>query len=155
MKHRSRVACISAVLFLQACCRSFSVELDPSDVVMYGSGGGELGAPWVEVVVRGDGSVTYQETEGGVKAFAEVQMDQQEVIQLFQDLVDLGLFCMKPGLHGGGADVPVTKIEARIGGKELDAAFAGPREADDDSHISQIEARMRLFIRGAELGQPK
>ena len=104
MKHRSWVICIIAVLFLQACCRSFSVELDPSNVVVYGSGGGELGAPWTEVGVHGDGLVTYQETEGGGKTSAEVQIGQGEIIGLFQDLVDLGLFCMKPGLHGGGAD---------------------------------------------------
>ena len=43
----------------------------------------------------------------------------------------------------------------RIGGMELDVVFAGPREADDDSRISQIEARMQSFIRDAGLGQPR
>ena len=153
MKAGSRVVCVGAVLLLQACCRPFSVELDPSDILMYGSGGGELGAPWVQVVVRGNGSATYQRTEGGSTASVEVQVGRHEVIRLFQDLIDLGLFCMKSGLHGGGADVPVTKLEARIDGRKLDAAFAGPREADDDSRISQVDARMQLLIRDVELSQ--
>ncbi len=153
MKDRFRAICVAAPLLLQACCCSFPVRLDPSDILVYGSGGGELGALWVEVVVHGSSSATYRRTEAGSENSAEVQVGRDEVGRLFQDLVGLGLFCMRGGLHGGGADVPATKIEARIDGRETAVAFVGPREADDASRISQIEARTHPFIQEVLQGE--
>ncbi len=149
------MTCMAAGLLLQACCGPFPVNLDPSGTLKYGRGGGEVGAPWVELVVRGDGSATYRRTEARRGQTAQVQVGRDQAGRLFQDLVNLGLFCLPRGRHGDGADVPATKIEALIDSREIDVAFVGPREADDTSRISRIEAGLHAFMREVELGKSK
>ena len=130
---------LSTLGLLMASCllkqKQFDVQLDASDVLEYGFGGGELGADWTQIVISGDGHVTYHYTFPFVGTWPQEEMNKehqltlQETEMLFQSLVDAGLFSLRrmPTLD---ADVPRTNIMASFGGREVEASMDGtPDEA--------------------------
>jgi hypothetical protein len=122
---------------------SFEVQPDESDLLEYGFGGGELGADYTQISIRGDGQVTfyyllpYWGTWPQEQIVKEHQLADVEVEALFQSLVDAGLFNLT-NQQTQGADVPRTTIKASIDNHELDISFDGTPDETIHSHITKL-----------------
>jgi hypothetical protein len=121
----------------------FTVELDESDFIDYGFGGGELGAEWTHIVIRGDGQVMYQYTfpYNGTWPQDNIDIEHQlslpETKELFQSLVDNGLFDLSD-VKSGGADVPATIITASFDEHSLKVYVEGTPDESIHRKISDI-----------------
>lgn len=122
---------------------AFEVQPDESDLLEYGFGGGELGADYAHISIRGDGQVTYRyllpywDTWPQEQITREHQLSNVEIQALFQSLVDAGLFNLT-NQQTQGADVPRTSIQASIDNQELDVSFDGTPDAAIHSHITRL-----------------
>ena len=113
-----------AVLQFAGCGSRFDVKLDPSDSVTYQIGSGVVGSDWMEVTFLGDGAIKYHHihTYAGIKPQKETvetyKISVEETKQLFQSLVDNGLFDLKSNV-ASGADIRLTVVSANIDGHKL------------------------------------
>jgi len=126
-----RFACLA--FLISGCSMSntqFVVEPDTSDQIIYSYEGGELGAEAMGLVIHGDGQVKYAYTYPYNGSWPQEsielihQLSPTETQELFQGLVDAGLFSLK-NVSYGGVDVYVTKITASVDGYELDVNIEG------------------------------
>jgi len=139
---------IFGLILLAAGCNpakpiSFEVQPDDGNFIEYGFGGGELGADYTRISIRGDGQVTfyyllpYSGTGPQEQIIREHQLSDVEIQALFQSLVDAGLFNLT-NQQTQGADVPRTSIQASIDNHELDVSFDGTPEAAIHSYITSL-----------------
>ena len=102
-----------------------AIQVGEGDFIAYAFGGGEAGAEWTEITIRGDGRVTYHYrfpfagTGPRSEITREHSLSPTETQEFFQALLDAGLFDLRD-VRSGGADIPGTSITASVGGRELD-----------------------------------
>jgi hypothetical protein len=125
----------SLLLFLVAslacivvgCRSSVNVKPDRSDFVTYRFGGGEAGADFTEITIRGDGTVSYEYHFPLKKRDVltrKAVLNPAETKILFQDLVSAGLFGLKSD-RMGGADLDWADIRAQVDNRRVEAKFIG------------------------------
>jgi hypothetical protein len=117
---------VIALLF-GGCRTTFAVEPDRTDFISYAFGGGEVGADFSEIEIRGDGAITYRYTypvPRRKELIRETSLSPAKTKKLMQDLVDAGLFDLKSE-RLGGADLDWAKVRAQIDGREVDVVFTG------------------------------
>lgn len=123
--------CISLATACVQQDRIFTVQADGSDYVEYAFGGGELGAEWHEITIRGDGQIEYHYVypyagEWPQAEFVfEYSLSAEETQHLFQGLVDARLYGLETQHAEGGADIPQTVINASLDGHELAVSVDG------------------------------
>ncbi len=109
-------------------CRSpVNVKPDRSDFVTYRFGGGEVGADFTEITIRGDGTVSYGYhfplNERDVLTRKAV-LSPAETKNLFQELANAGLFGLISD-RMGGADLDWADIRAQVDNRRVEAKFIG------------------------------
>ena len=137
---------IVSVTSLVAGCSSsqarFAVRPDGDDLIEYTFGGGEVGADWTQITIRGDGHVTYHYLFSYAGTLAQEEMTREhflsssETQELFQSLVDAGLFALTD-VRDGGVDIPRATITASVDGHDLEVSIDG---TPDERVHSQIRA---------------
>jgi hypothetical protein len=119
---------LAVMAFLFGGCRTtFAVEPDRTDFISYSFGGGEVGADFGEIKIRGDGAVTYRYTYPEPRReelTRETALSPAETKKIMQGLIDAGLFDLKSE-RLGGADLDWAKVRAQMDGREVGADFAG------------------------------
>lgn len=124
---------ISVIIPMTGCSLTqvrFDLKLDKTDYLDYSFGGGELGAEWTQIVICGDGRVTYlyrlpyTGTWPQEEITIEYQLSEPETLDFFQSLVDAGLYDLK-NQETGGVDVPRTSIRSTLDGHSLKVSFDG------------------------------
>jgi hypothetical protein len=143
-------ACIlilSVVLLVAGCSSSqvwFVVQTDENDFMEYAFGGGEYGADWTQITIRGNGHVTYHYIFPYAGSWPQEEMIQEHTLspsasqELFQALVDAGLFALRD-LRYEGEDNPRTTIAASIDGHELKVSI-------DSTPNEQIHSQIRALV---------
>ncbi len=123
----------------------FVVSPDEDDFITYQFGGGELGADFTEVTIRGDGHVAYRYllpytgTWPQEEITRENQLSPAETEAFFQALVDGGIFGLE-SQASQGADVPRTTITIHLDERELEVNLDGtPEPAIHNQFTNLIE----------------
>jgi hypothetical protein len=119
---------IFALLFISSisCSTDFDVQPDSTDFITYGLGGGELGAEWTEITIKGNGEVQYHYrfplgTEKQQRETSkQILLSSKEMKNLLQSLVSAGLFDLSSE-PTRGADIPASTIKAEIDGHTIQA----------------------------------
>jgi hypothetical protein len=125
----------------------FIAQPDESDFINYSFGGGELGADGTSIVIQGDGQITYHYTfpyNGTWPQDATTrdhQLSSLETKELFQSLVDNGLFDLTD-VDYGGVDVTVTKIMAFIDGHRLEVSIEGFPDESIHGQIKEVISKI-------------
>jgi hypothetical protein len=128
-----------SLTILLGCTTRFDVDPSEDDFISYHFGGGELGADFTEIRIDGNGNITYlykvpYEGEWPPKKVDKLySISKNEVVTLFQTLIDRGLFDQKSKKHVG-QDVPSTNVRALIDGHSINVSFPGirvPQEISD------------------------
>jgi hypothetical protein len=109
-------------------CRSpVNVKPHRSDFVTYRFGGGEVGADFTEITIRGDGSVTYRyhyplKEKDVLERKSVLSLGETKIF--FQDLTNAGLFGLKSD-RMGGADLDWADIRAQVDNRRVEAKYIG------------------------------
>ncbi|MFH1857377.1 MAG: hypothetical protein ABH845_00520 [Candidatus Omnitrophota bacterium] len=120
--HQLAAFLIVGVIVFSGCARPVSLKLDGADTILYGFGGGESGADYVEMTITGDGLVAYSyfHSYWPTHRYQTIQRIKQlppdETKRLFQRLVNAGLFRLQ-GLFPRGPDIPGAWLKAEIDGR--------------------------------------
>ncbi len=139
---------ITGLIFLATGCSSveparFDVSLDESDLITYQFGGGELGADFTRLTIRGDGHISYRYLLPSTGAWPqeeitkERQLSPAETEAFFQGLVEAGLFNLESQAPQG-EDIPRTTITANVDHRQLEISLAGTPDQAIHSQITGL-----------------
>jgi len=156
--NKSLILCSLLLLISTGCDYRFEAEPDKNDYIIYQSGGGELGASWVKIVIRGDGSVEYHGKYPYEGTWPQKELSNTYKLsvgrtkQLFQSLIDTGLFSLKDKtMHG--ADLPFTGISADIDGHTLDVSWNIITDSESDKKYTEVN--VLIWKISQEIGIPE
>ena len=135
-KLRTLLGCLVALVLFAGCDPRFDLNLDKEDYVTYQTGGGELGAPWMEVTFMGDGSVNHRNTSR-IETTATYRLSPKDTKKFFQSLVDIGLFDLR-NKDALGGDIPMTVITASVDGRNRQASWGLITDEDVDKRYTMI-----------------
>jgi hypothetical protein len=127
----------------------FVVRPDENDFIEYAFGGGELGAPWTQMTIRGDGRITYHYVFPNAGTWPREEMIREhslspsETQRLFQALVDAGLFGLID-LRSESVGISRTTIAASIDGHELKVSIEGTPDERIHGEIRALVEEIRL-----------
>lgn len=135
------------LLTLSHCMPSFTVQPDAADEIIYEFGGGEMGAEWTTLTMRGDGHITYRFLHPYDGAWPQEEtviehtLSAAETEMLFQSLADAGLFRLR-NVSYGGVDVDTTKITAAVDGRTLQVSIEGTPDETIHTQITTLIAQI-------------
>lgn len=143
---------VSVTLLVAGCSLSqarFVAQPDESDFIEYTFGGGEVGAQWTQITIRGDGHITYHYVFPYAGTWPQEEMTREhslspsETQELFQSLVDAGLFALRD-LRYEGADIPRTTITASVDERNLEVSIDGTPDERIHSQIRTLVEEIRF-----------
>lgn len=127
--HGRASAVLLALLFLRCASQPLDVRSGQADFVRYQIAGGEVGAPWAEITLQGDGWLEYvvhrpdpSGIGGDEERVRRVRLSPGETDTLLQKLVEAGLFRLPDLENTAFGCMSVVAIKASIDQKTVDIA---------------------------------